>query len=143
MRSANAVTRIDGDLGGRVVLTCEHAGSELPNPWSWPEEDMWLLHTHWACDIGADVFTRRLAVLLGAPAVLSGFTRLLVDPNRPLDSESLFRKEADGLPVRLNASIDETERVRRIDGFYHPYHAAVSEMVGKSGADSPWTVGWQ
>jgi predicted N-formylglutamate amidohydrolase len=135
MRSANAVTTIDGDFEGRVVLTCEHAGSALPSPWSWPEEDMWLVHTHWVCDIGADVFTKRLAVLLGAPAVLSRFSRLLVDPNRPLDSETLFRKEVDGLPVRLNASIDETERARRIDGFYHPYHAAVSEMVGKSSAE--------
>lgn len=140
MRSANAVTTIDGDFEGRVVLTCEHAGIELPNPWSWSEEDMWLIHTHWACDIGADAFTRRLASLLGAPAVLSRFSRLLVDPNRPLDSETLFRKEADGLPIRLNASIDETERALRLDGFYHPYHAAASKMVDKSSAETVFGI---
>ena len=54
MRSANAVTTINGDFDGRIVLTCEHAGSELPKPWTWPDEDLWLVPTHWACDIGAD-----------------------------------------------------------------------------------------
>ena len=135
MQSANAVTTIDGDFEGRVVLTCEHAGSELPNPWSWPDEDFWLVRTHWVCDIGADAFTRRLATLLDAPAVLARFSRLLVDPNRPLDSDTLFRKEADGLPVRLNEAIDGIERARRLDDFYHPYHSAASTMVAKSSAE--------
>lgn len=135
MQVADAAVTIDGDFAGRVVLTCEHAGRALPPPWSWPEEDLWLVDTHWASDIGAAAFTRRLATLLGAPAVMSEFSRLLVDPNRPLDSQTLFRKEADGRPVHLNAAIDETERARRLDDFYHPYHSAVSTMVGKSRAE--------
>jgi predicted N-formylglutamate amidohydrolase len=60
---------------------------------------------------------------------------LLVDPNRPLDSETLFRKKADGVTVHLNASIDEAERSRRLDGFYHPYHAVASDTVRRSRAD--------
>lgn len=130
-----AATRIDGDFDGRVVLTCEHAGTELPPPWSWPEADKRLLGTHWACDIGAGAFTRRLAKALDAPAVLSNFTRLLVDPNRPLDAETLFRAEADGEPVWLNVDLDDADRRRRIEGFYRPYHAASSEMVRKSKAE--------
>lgn len=140
MQPANAVATIDGDAEARVVLTCEHAGSELPRPWAWPNEDLWLVDTHWACDIGADAFTRRLAALLDAPAVLSRFSRLLVDPNRPLDSETLFRKDADGRPVHLNATIDEMERVRRLNDFYHPYHAAAKMMVANSAAETVFGI---
>jgi len=126
---------VEGDLRQRVVLTCEHAGHVLPEPWSWGAEDRWLIDTHWACDLGAGAFTRRLAELLDAPAVLSTFSRLLVDPNRPLDSDTLFRKEADGRTIALNASVDAAERNRRLEGFYHPYHEAASELVRRSSAD--------
>ncbi len=76
-----------------------------------------------------------MAGLLDAPAVLSEFSRLLVDPNRPLDSSTLFRREAEGRPVQLNALLDDDERQRRLDGLYHPYHDAVREMVGQSTAE--------
>ncbi|MGB5813062.1 MAG: N-formylglutamate amidohydrolase [Polyangiales bacterium] len=135
MTDPTPFTLIDGDFRGRLVLTCEHAGDLLPPPWSWPEGDARLIGTHWACDIGADSFTRRLAATLDAPAVLSNFTRLLVDPNRPLDSETLFRLEADGEPVWLNATLDDADRRKRIDDYYHPYHAASSRMVRKSSAE--------
>lgn len=130
-----AATTIRGNDDSRLVLTCEHAGSDLPKPWSWPEADLRLLGTHWASDIGARSFTERLASVTGAPAVVSNFTRLLVDPNRPLDSDTLFRAEADGQPVWLNASIEPDDRERRIDRYYRPYHAAVDDMVRGSRAE--------
>ncbi|MEM7137809.1 MAG: N-formylglutamate amidohydrolase [Myxococcota bacterium] len=135
MTSHDAVELIDGNYRSRVVLTCEHAGSTLPAPWSWPKADLRLVGTHWSCDLGADALTRNLAEALGAPAVLSRFTRLLVDPNRPLDSDTLFRSEADGLPVELNASVETAERERRIRGYYEPYHATATTMVQRSDAE--------
>ena len=77
-----------GDAG--VVLTCEHASNRLPEPWKWSERDQRLIDDHWAWDIGAADFSRELADRLGAVAVLARFTRLLVDANRPLDSDTLF-----------------------------------------------------
>ncbi|MEM7433922.1 MAG: N-formylglutamate amidohydrolase [Myxococcota bacterium] len=135
MASSDAVELIDGNYRSRVVLTCEHAGSALPAPWSWPEADLRLIGTHWSCDLGADSLTRNLAEALGAPAVVSRFTRLLVDPNRPLDSDTLFRSEADGLPVELNTSITTADRERRIREYYQPYHAAATQMVQRSDAE--------
>lgn len=128
-------TRIAGRRDAALVFTCEHASNRLPGLWDWHEDDQHLIDTHWASDIGAAAFTRRLASLLDAPAVLSEFSRLLVDPNRPLDSETLFRREAEGRPVQLNASLDEQDRKRRLDGLYHPYHDAVHDMVGQSTAE--------
>ena len=140
MDLTEAVEEIDGDFDGRLVFTCEHASAHLPEPWRWPEEDRWLVDTHWASDIGAAAFTRRVAQLTNAPAVLSRFSRLLIDPNRPLDSDTLFRQNADGRTVHLNEALLDAERARRIDHFYHPYHAAVSAMVERSRGDTVFSI---
>ena len=136
----DAAEEIDGDFNGRLVFTCEHASPRLPEPWMWPEEDRWLVDTHWASDIGAAAFTRRVARLMNAPAILSRFSRLLIDPNRPLDSDTLFRQNADGRTVHLNEALLDAERVRRIDRFYRPYHAALSAMVERSRADTVFSI---
>ncbi|MGD8317389.1 MAG: N-formylglutamate amidohydrolase [Myxococcales bacterium] len=137
---SHAVEQIEGESGGRLVFTCEHASSELPEPWTWPEDDRWLVETHWASDIGAAAFTRRLAGMMNAPAVLSRFSRLLIDPNRPLDSDTLFRTNADGRTIHLNESLLDAERQRRIDTFYVPYHRAVRAMVSRSRADTVFAI---
>ena len=140
MDSHDAVEEVDGDFGGRLVLTCEHASAELPGPWTWPERDRWLVDTHWASDIGAAAFTRRVAQLMNAPAVLSRFSRLLIDPNRPPDSDTLFRENAEGKLVHLNEALLEAECQRRIDRFYVPYHEAVSAVVERSRGDTVFSI---
>jgi len=87
---------------------------------------------HWAYDLGAAAIARGLAEELGAVAVLARFTRLLVDPNRILTADTLFRESADGMPVRLNLDADADERRSRIADLYRPFHGAVDEaMAGR------------
>lgn len=119
-----------------IAVLCEHASERMPPGWAWPEADRRLRGTHWAWDPGAAEVARGLAAAFGGPAVLSRFTRLLVDPNRPLDSETLFRDVADGLPVALNAQLDAAERARRVEALWRPYHDAADAMV----ADTPGAV---
>ncbi|HBH40839.1 MAG TPA: N-formylglutamate amidohydrolase, partial [Rhizobiales bacterium] len=45
----------------------------------------------------------RLALLLGVPALLTRFSRLLIDPNRGLDDPTLVMQISDGLIVPGNA----------------------------------------
>lgn len=127
----DAVELIEGDLDARVLLTCEHASNRLPAPWAWPEDDLWLVETHWAVDLGVADITRHLAAALHAPAVLARFSRLLCDANRPFDSDTLFRTVAEGHPVRLNQALTEEERRRRIEATHHPYHTAVDAALAR------------
>ena len=113
----------------RLLLTCEHATNRLPEPWSWSPRDVWLRDTHWAWDIGAAAITRSLAEHLGAAAVLARFSRVLVDPNRPMDAPDLFIERAEGRPVRLNRSVTQAERQRRVDGYYRPLHDAIDRVA--------------
>lgn len=122
-----AVEHVEGR--GPLVLSCEHASNALPDGWSWPERDRWLVETHWAWDIGAADLTRSLARLLGVPAVLTRFSRLLIDPNRAVTSPTLIRDVADGKLVHLNRKVKGEERERRIQTLYRPYHASLRDTV--------------
>ena len=124
----DAVEEIDGDER-RLLLTCEHASRRLPAPWRWPDEDRWIVGTHWSFDLGAADITRELAGALGCPALLARFSRLLVDPNRDPASPTLFRGDAEGSALALNAAIDDDERERRLSGYYHPYHQQIDRAL--------------
>lgn len=130
VEQTDAYEIVRGGAGdARVVLTCEHATNRLPDGWSWADADRWLVNTHWAVDLGIAGITRALAVELGATAVLSRFSRLLVDPNRHDTAPDLFRQVADGRYVELNAELDAAEKADRMDRFYRPYHAAIDRVL--------------
>ncbi len=112
-----------------VVLTCEHATNRLPAAWSWTEADERLIDMHWAWDIGAADFTREVCGELGASGVLSRFSRLLVDANRPLDAPDLFREVCDGRVVGLNRELSWTDRHTRLEDYYQPYHDAIDLVL--------------
>jgi predicted N-formylglutamate amidohydrolase len=126
----DAFEAIAGAPDARIFLTCEHASERLPDGYAWPAADERLVGTHWAFDPGAAAITSELAERLRAPAVLSRFSRLLVDPNRPDSSDTLFRTEAEGAPVELNRVLDEAERTRRLERFHRPYHDAIHRRLG-------------
>jgi predicted N-formylglutamate amidohydrolase len=131
-------------IGGRadaaLVLCCEHASERLPQRWRWTESDQRLVGTHWAFDLGAADLARELADRVGAPAVLSRFSRLLCDPNRPEDSDTLFRAVAEGLPVDLNVGLSDADRALRLSDYYRPYHAELDRTLAASHAPVLFSV---
>lgn len=126
-----AFEAIEGAPDAAVLLTCEHASERLPEGYAWPPGDTRLVGTHWAFDLGARELVYELAEAMQAPAVLSRFSRLLIDPNRPETSETLFRLDAEGELVELNRDLTEAERARRIERFYRPYHDAIDRHLGR------------
>ncbi len=87
------------------------------------------LQRHIAYDPGAAGITRHMSRLLGAPAVLTRYSRLLIDPNRGEDDPTLIMRISDGAIVPGNAAITLEERQKRIDHYYRPYHAAVDQLI--------------
>ncbi len=67
--------------------------------------------------------------MLGAPALLANFSRLLIDTNRSEDDPTLIMRLSDGAVVPGNADYDEAERQRRVDNYYAPYHAAIDAAI--------------
>jgi predicted N-formylglutamate amidohydrolase len=123
------VERIEGALDGGVVVICDHASNALPADYGDLGLSSAALQRHIAYDIGAAWLTRRLAARLGAPAVLSTFSRLLIDPNRGADDPTLVMRVSDGAIVPGNARIDPAEIDRRLAHYWQPYRNAVAELV--------------
>jgi predicted N-formylglutamate amidohydrolase len=127
-----AFRTVPGNPAGGLVIVCDHASNALPAEYG----DLGLppdeFHRHIAYDIGAAAVTLTLAEMLNVPAVLSTFSRLLIDPNRGEDDPTLIMRLSDGAVVPGNAKVDAAERARRIARFHAPYHRAVSETIAAS-----------
>jgi predicted N-formylglutamate amidohydrolase len=112
-----------------VLLVCDHASRFIPRALcglGLGEEE---LCRHIAWDIGIADVTKGLAMLLDAPAVLSRFSRLIIDPNRPYDDEFLVPQVSDGVAVPGNRDITPLAHAARIAEFHAPYHAAVEDAL--------------
>src|SRR5579863_2188074 len=123
------VERINGSPDAGVVILCDHASNALPPAYGDLGLPAGALSRHIAYDIGAAWLARRLAELLGAPAVLSTFSRLLIDPNRGADDPTLVMRISDGAIIPGNARIDAAEVERRRRLFWAPYRDAVAAKV--------------
>lgn len=123
---------IDGDHSKGLLLLCDHARNELPPDYGTLGLSQSQLERHIGYDIGAAAVTRSLAKKLDAPAVLSCFSRLLIDPNRGPDDPTLVMRLSDGAVVPGNAYIDEAEVEHRKTAYYQPYHQAISSALDGS-----------
>ncbi|MDO9306865.1 MAG: N-formylglutamate amidohydrolase, partial [Mesorhizobium sp.] len=76
-------------------------------------------------------------------AVMAGFSRLLIDPNRGEDDPTLIRQLYDGTVIPGNYPMSDEERARRLDSFYRPYDDAVGALmasVAEASGHSPFIV---
>ncbi|GAB6844750.1 putative N-formylglutamate amidohydrolase [Methylorubrum rhodinum] len=122
---------IEGDPARGLLLLCEHASNHVPDDLARlgvPEREF---SRHIAYDIGAAAVTRRLAGLLGVPAVLTHFSRLIIDPNRGKRDPTLVMRLSDGAIVPGNARIDAAGIAERIRRFYAPFDRAVDAAVAR------------
>lgn len=112
-----------------VLFLCDHASAALPAEYG----DLGLppgeFERHIAYDIGAAALTRTLARHFGAPALLTTFSRLLIDPNRGADDPTLVMRLSDRTIVPGNARIDAAEIERRRERFWQPYRDAVALTI--------------
>ncbi len=125
---------IDGsERDSRWLITCDHASNHVPafvngGTLGLPPEDM---ARHIAFDPGAAGLARGLAAALGAPVILSNFSRLVIDPNRGEDDPTLLMKLYDGTIIPGNRHADAAERERRLNRLYRPYHTALAELAAR------------
>ena len=117
---ADAYRVLPGRADGGLIVVCDHAGNALPSQLGTLGLPPAQLGRHIAYDIGAAPITQALAAALGVPAVMTRYSRLLIDPNRGVDDPTLIMRLSDGAVIPAN---------RRIDLFYRPYHEAIRRVT--------------
>jgi predicted N-formylglutamate amidohydrolase len=118
--------QVSGALGAGALVICDHASNALPARYGDLGLPRGALERHIGYDIGAAWLARRLAARLGAPAILSTFSRLLIDANRGESDPTLVMRISDGALVSGNARIDAAEIERRRARYWAPYREAVA-----------------
>lgn len=119
-----------------MVLLADHAMNRLPPQYGTLGLDPAAFARHIAYDIGVEGLTRRLAERLGVPAVLSCFSRLLIDPNRGEDDPTLIMRISDGAIIPGNQPLSADEWQNRLDTYHRPYHRAVEAEIAAVAAAS-------
>ncbi len=112
-----------------VLLTCDHASRIVPAALDRLGLTEVAMAQHIGWDIGAAAVTRRLAPMLDAPAVLAGYSRLVIDCNRPPEDPSSIPSESDNIVIPGNAALDAAARRERIAVLFEPYHAAIDAQL--------------
>ena len=115
----------------RILLICDHATNMVPPEVSGGDLGMPAgeMMRHIAYDLGARGVTLHLAELLGASAVLTCFSRLVIDPNRGEDDPTLVMRLYDGTIIPANRSVTPAEVERRLAAYHRPYHDAVAAAI--------------
>ena len=132
--STTTAFHIEGaERPSRWLITCDHATNRVPD---WVGGgDLGIapadMARHIAYDVGAAGLTRALARRMDAPAILSDFSRLVIDPNRGEDDPTLLMRLYDGTVIPANRDADAAERERRLDRLHRPYHAALATLAAR------------
>lgn len=111
------------------LIVCDHASHEIPRALDDLGIDAADRHAHIAWDIGAAVMARRLSELFDAPALLAGYSRLVVDCNRYPSDPAAFVQESDSVGVPGNIEMPDAQRERRVDEVFRPYHDAIDAAL--------------
>jgi predicted N-formylglutamate amidohydrolase len=111
------------------LITCDHASRQLPGrlgTLGLSEPD---LARHIAWDIGIAGVARQLAAELDACLILQGYSRLVIDVNRPLGAPDSIVSHCDGTTIPGNQHLSSAEVERRTREIFHPYHDRIRQEL--------------
>jgi predicted N-formylglutamate amidohydrolase len=112
-----------------ALIVCDHASRAFPQALGQLGLDELPTWQHIAWDIGAGELARGLAHALDAPAVLAGYSRLVVDCNRGPTAADACRTESDGWVIPGNLQLSSGDRQVRLAAIFDPYHETIAAML--------------
>ena len=121
-----AVTTVNESGGSPIVLLCEHASNHIPAEFDSLGLPAHELTRHIAWDIGVAELSLQLSAALDAPLFLSGYSRLLIDCNRPLGVPTCIPEISETTPIPGNIGLTAGQRESRTERFWQPFQTAVS-----------------
>lgn len=142
-----------------TMLICDHAANQIPRALGNLGLDADALQSHIAWDPGAAAVARALARLLDAPLMLSAYSRLVIDCNRPPESPESVTETSAGILIPGNIGLTAPQRRQRLEELFTPYHQAIGARLDArqgrltrllsihsftpnlDGAARPWVVG--
>ena len=120
---------INAGGAGAAFLVCDHASNRVPRSLGNLGLEPARLAEHIGWDPGAVEVARRLSGHLDAPLILSAYSRLVIDCNRPLASPESITEQSAGVSVPGNRALTPGDRTARVNGLFRPYHEAIARLL--------------
>ena len=114
-----------------VLLVADHASNTIPKILENLGLDNAALEQHIGYDIGTSKLIHHLSQHLDAPALLAGYSRLVVDLNRSLEDHSCMPEVSDKTVIPGNLKMSREHRNARVHHFYTPYRSALDSMINR------------
>jgi predicted N-formylglutamate amidohydrolase len=111
------------------LLVCDHASRVVPRSLGSLGLDDTQLASHIAWDIGAAAVAKHLSTALDATLLLQGFSRLVIDCNRPPGSASSIPTRSEYVEIATNEGLTTADKAARVAEIFTPYHAAISTVL--------------
>lgn len=123
---------IENSKNNLFIITCEHANNNFHHfEKLLSENDKRFVNTHWGYDIGALDIAVNIAKTSNLLLIHPNYSRLILDPNRPLTSTTLIREYVEeNIKLDINNKINQN-REERLSLFYYPYYDILYEVLSK------------
>lgn len=120
---------INEHVPSNLIIICDHASNRVPLGLNNLGLTADHLNAHIAWDPGAAAVAHKLAQDLKAPLVVSNYSRLVIDCNRPLQSPELIPESSAQVEIPGNSKLSEYHRQARIEQLFLPYHNAIDNLI--------------
>jgi predicted N-formylglutamate amidohydrolase len=120
---------LNADGASPLLLVCDHASNRVPRRLQNLGLPAAVLDTHIGWDPGAAKVAQGLAEKLDAPLLLSQYSRLVIDCNRPPQSPESIPSQSAGVLIPGNQNLSESDRRLRLESLFLPYQQAIAQLL--------------
>ena len=112
----------------KLLITVEHAGNLIPKKLNLGlnKQD---LSRHISYDIGIKGVALEICKKTNFKCILSRYSRLVVDLNRPHNSKECIREKSDGSIILGNKNLSTNEKKERLLNYHIPFHDFVAQAL--------------
>jgi predicted N-formylglutamate amidohydrolase len=111
------------------VLTCDHAGREIPHKLAGLGLSEHDRSTHVAWDLGVAELGRRLSARLDAFLIMHNYSRLVIDANRPPGAPDSIPTLCERTRIAANEGLSSSDARKRFEEVFHPYHQRIRDEL--------------
>jgi predicted N-formylglutamate amidohydrolase len=122
------------------LLTCDHAGREIPHRLAGLRLSEHDLSTHVAWDLGVAELGRRLSARLDAFLIMHNYSRLVIDANRPPGAPDSIPALSERTRIAANEGLSSSDARRRFEEIFQPYHQRIRDELDARSARACPTV---
>ena len=135
-----AFAHINAQGPSKFFLVCDHAGNRIPRKLDGLGVSAENIKRHIGWDIGIAGVARRLSDALDARLIVSAYSRLVIDCNRPPGTDESIVTESDATPVPGNRGLSSADAEARRREIFAPYHDAITAALDERAAQQRPTI---